>query len=303
MASDETFLVVSEAYHPSRTSELADLVLPAALWVEKDGTYGQSERRYQYLEKAVDPIAEAKPDLQVMIDFANRLLKALGRDAEAKKLFAYKGTEDVWNEIRMASKGTAYDFTGMTRARLRKAHGMQWPVPTEDSTGTVRRYTAKYGDPLVKKFDPQADDVSFYGAKADGNRATIWLRPHKGPAEPADAEYPFVLTTGRQLEHWHTGTMTYNVPELKRAAPHGFLEMNSRDARKIGVKTKDMVKITSRRGSIVMEAKVVDVPRDGLVYASFHDPNRLINLVTIDAFDALSKQPEFKICAVQVEKA
>lgn len=180
---------------------------------------------------------------------------------------------------------------------------MQWPVPTEDHPGTVRRYTAKHGDVLVKKFDPQADDISFYGAKADGNRATIWLRPQVGPAEPADAQYPFVLTTGRQLEHWHTGTMTYNVPELKRSAPYGFLEINPKDAQKLGVKTRDKVRITSRRGALVMEAKVIDVPREGLVYASFHDPNKLINILTIDAFDALSKQPEFKICAVRLEKA
>jgi nitrate reductase (cytochrome) len=303
MASKDTFLVVSEAYHPSRTSELADLVLPAALWVEKDGTYGQSERRYQFIEKAVEPVAEARPDLQVMIEFAHKLFNSMGRQEEAHKLFSYKNTEDVWNEIRMASKGTAYDFSGMTRARLKKAHGMQWPVPTEDHPGTVRRYTAKYGDVLVKKFDPQAEDISFYGAKADDHRAAIWLRPHKGPAEPADASYPFILTTGRQLEMWHTGTMTYNVPELKRAAPYGFLEMNPADAQKLGVKTRDNVRITSRRGSIVMEAKVVDVPRPGLVYASFHDPNKLINMLTNDAFDALSKQPEFKICAVKVEKA
>jgi nitrate reductase NapA len=303
MEGKDTFLVVSEAYHPTKTSELADLVLPAALWVEKDGTYGQSERRYQYLEKAVEPPGEARPDLMVMIDFANRLFKALGREDEARKLFAFKGSEDVWNEIRQCSKGTAYDFMGMTRSRLKKAHGMQWPCPTEDHPGTVRRYTAKHGDPILKKFDPQAIDVSFYGAKADGNKATVWLRPYKGPAEPADADYPFVLSTGRLLEHWHTGTMTFNVTELKRAAPYAYVEINTADARKIGIRHRDKVKITSRRGSIVIEAKVVDVPRDGMVYVPFHYPDKLINSLTTDAYDALSKQPEFKICAVRIEKA
>jgi nitrate reductase NapA len=270
--------------------------------VEKEGVYGQSERRYQLVEKAVAPPAEARPDLEVMMEFAGRLMKALGREEEAKKL-VHKDAESLWNEIRQASKGTAYDFMGMTRARMKKAHGLQWPLPTEDHPGTMRRYTAKYGDTLVKKFDPQAADVSFYGNKADGNRAVIWLRPHKGPAEPPDSEYPYILTTGRQLEQWHTGTMTYKVPELKRAAPKGFLEINPRDAQKLGVKSKDKVRVTSRRGSLVIEAKVVDVPRDGLVYASFHDPDYLINLVTNDAYDALSKQPEFKIAAVKLEKA
>jgi len=303
MESKDTFLVVSEAYHPTRTSELADLVLPAALWVEKDGTYGQSERRYQYLEKAVNPPGEARPDLEVMIEFAHKLFAKLGRAEEARRLFNFKTSEDVWNEIRHASKDTAYDFMGMTRARLKKAHGIQWPCPTEDHPGTVRRYTAKYGDVLVKKFDPKATDVSFYGAKADGNKATVWLRPYKGPAEPPDAEYPFILTTGRQIEHWHTGTMTLKVPELKRSAPDAYVEINPKDAQKLGIKSRDKVKLTSRRGSIVLEARVVDVPREGLVFVPMHYPDRLINLLTTDAYDAMSKQPEFKICAVKIEKA
>jgi nitrate reductase NapA len=301
MEGKDTFLVVSEAYHPTKTSELADLVLPAALWVEKDGTYGQSERRYQYVEKAINAPGEARPDLEVMIDFANRLFKALGREEESKKLFAFKNSEDVWNEVRLASKGTAYDFMGMTRARMKKAHGIQWPCPTEDHPGTQRRYTAKYGDSLVKKFDPAAEDVSFYGSK--DRKAIVWLRPYKGPAEPPDAEYPFALTTGRQIEHWHTGTMTLKVPELRRSAPMAYVEINPRDAQKIGVRSKDKVKITSRRGSIVLEAKVMDVPRDGLVFVPMHYPDQMINSLTNDAFDALSKQPEYKICAVKLEKA
>jgi nitrate reductase (cytochrome) len=303
MESKDTFLVVSEAYHPTRTSELADLVLPAALWVEKEGTYGQSERRYQFIEKAVEPAAEARPDLAVMTEFGQKLFKALGREAEAKKLFNFKNSEDVWNEIRQCSKGTAYDFMGMTRARMKKAHGILWPCPTEDHPGTVRRYTVKYGDPQVKRFDPQASDVSFYGAKADGNKATVWLRPYKGPAEPPDAEYPFILTTGRQIEHWHTGTMTLKVPELKRSAPDAYVEINPKDAAKLSIKSRDKVKITSRRGTITLEAKVVDVPREGLVFVPMHYPDRLINLLTTDAYDAMSKQPEFKICAVKLERA
>ncbi len=303
MEGKDTFLVVSETYHPTKTSELADLVLPAALWVEKEGTYGQSERRYQYVEKCINPIGEARPDLDVMIEFANKLFKKLDLEHEAKKLFPFKTSGDVWKEVMLASQGTAYDFMGMTRARLKKAHGIQWPCPTKDHPGTLRRYTAKHGDPLVRKFDPQATDVSFYGAKADGNKATVWLRPHKGPAEAPDAEYPYALTTGRQIEHWHTGTMTMNVPELKRSAPSAYVEINPRDAAKLGVKSKDKVRITSRRGSIVLEAKVMDVPRDGLVFVPMHYADKMINSLTNDAFDALSKQPEYKICAVKLAKA
>lgn len=117
------------------------------------------------------------------------------------------------------------------------------------------------------------------------------------------AGIPFVLTTGRQIEHWHTGTMTLNVPELKRSAPGAYVEINHRDASRLGIKSKDRVRVTSRRGSIVLEAKVIDVPRDGLVFVPMHYPDRMINSLTNDAFDALSKQPEFKICAVKIEKA
>jgi nitrate reductase NapA len=305
MAREDTFLVVSEAYHPSRTSELADLVLPAALWCEKDGTYGQSERRYQYLPQVVKPIGEAKSDFEVILTFAQKLLTALGREEEAKKLFPYKTTEDVWNELRACSKDTVYNFWGMTRERLIKEHGMLWPVPDEKypAPGTLRRYTAKYGDPLVKKYDPTATDISFYGNPADGNKAVVWLRPAVGPAEPADKDYPFVLTTGRLLEHWHTGTMTMKVPELMRAAPNAFVEMHPDDAKKLGVKTGDKIRLISRRGSIVLPVKVVPIPRPGVVFVPFHYPDKLINTLVTDAFDAQSKQPEFKISAVRIEKA
>lgn len=304
MAREDTFLVVSEAYHPTKTSELADLVLPAALWCEKEGTYGQSERRYQYLPQVIKPVGEAKADFEVILTFARKLLNTLGREDEAKKLFPYKNSEDVWNEMRACSKNTPYDFWGMTRTRLIKEHGMLWPVPSEDypAPGTLRRYTAKYGDPLVKKYDPKAEDVSFYSNPTDGNRAVIWLRPAVGPAEPADKEYPFVLTTGRLIEHWHTGTMTMKVPELMRAAPQSFVEINPKDAQKLGIKTGDKVKLISRRGSITLPAKVVDIPRPGVVFVPFHYPDKLINTLVTDAFDALSKQPEFKISAVRIEK-
>lgn len=302
MSSKPGFLVVSDAYHPTRTTELADLVLPSALWIEKDGTYGQSERRYQYSEKVAEPPGEARPDLKVMIEFANRLFHALGRNDEAKKLFPFKNSEEVWDEIRRASQGTVYDLMGMIRARLKESRGMQWPCPKKSHPGTVRRYTARHGDTLVKKFDPDAEDISFYGAKEDGNRAAIWLRPYKAPAESPDTEYPFILTTGRQIDHWHTGTMTMNVLELKLSAPAAYAEINPKDAERLGIKDGERVRIASRRGSIVLPAKVVNALREGVVFVPMHYPDRLINTLTTDAYDEISKQPEYKICAVRIEK-
>ncbi|MBI3399320.1 MAG: molybdopterin-dependent oxidoreductase [Deltaproteobacteria bacterium] len=303
MGSKPGFLVVSDAYHPTRTTELADLVLPAALWIEKDGTYGQSERRYQYSEKVVEPPGEARSDLKIMMEFAGQLFHALGRDDEAKMLFPFKNSEDVWDEIRQASQGTTYDLMGMTRARLKKSHGLQWPCPEEGHPGTMRRYTAQYGDSLVRRLDTTASDISFYGAKEDGNRAAIWLRPYKAPAESPDSEYPFILTTGRQIDHWHTGTMTMKILELKLSSPDAYVEINPEDAARLRIKNNDRVRIASRRGFIILEAKVIDAPRKGVVFVPMHYSDRLINTLTTDAYDEISKQPEFKICAVRIEAA
>ncbi|MBI3754370.1 MAG: molybdopterin-dependent oxidoreductase [Deltaproteobacteria bacterium] len=302
-----TFLVVSEAFHPTKTSEIADLVLPSALWVEKDGTFGNSDRRYQYLERAVEPIGEARPDMDVMIEFSRKLLHLIGQGDEAERLFSYKNSQEVWDEIRECSKGTVYDFSGMTRERLKQS-GIQWPCPSEDHPGAPRRYTAwfaaKYGDPMVGDFDPHAMNTYFYGANNDDRRgrASIWLRPWAPPYEQPDKEYPFVLTTGRVLEHWHTGAMTLGIHELRRRAPAAYIEINPKDAARLGIRSGNRVKVSSRRGSLVIEAKVADVPRDGVVFVPMHYPDKLINTLTTDACDPISKEPEFKICAVKIEK-
>ncbi len=297
------FICVLDAY-PTRTTELADLILPAAMWTEKAGVFGMSERRYQYQPVVKPAPGEAIPDLEILFEFARRLEK---RGVVPKGYTKFKTVDDVWDEMRLASKGTPYDFMGMTRERLKVERGLRWPCPTEDSPGTSRRYL-KGEDPLLDA-GPFADhtlkpgDVKFYAAPE--NRATVWLRPAKGPAEPVDDDYPWVLSTGRVLEHWHTGTMTMKAEELRRAYPSCFMEINPRDAARLGVRTGDKVRITSRRGECVIPARVVDIPRDGMVFVPWHwsDVDSLINYVTIDAYDPGSKQPEFKICAVKLAKA
>ena len=145
--------------------------------------------------------------------------------------------------------------------------------------------------------------MKFYGAP--DQRAIVWLRPAKGPAEPTDDEYPYILSTGRVLEHWHSGTMTMQAPELRRAYPECFVEINPVDARELGIRSRDFVRIISRRGEATIRARVVDMPRPGMVFVPWHwaDEQSLINRVTIEAYDPGSKQPEFKICAVKLEKA
>lgn len=289
MQSEGSFLVVSEAYHPTRTSELADVVLPAALWAEKEGVYGCSERRYQLLERAVEPIGQARPDFEILCDLGRRL----GHGA----LLPYKSTEDVWNEILTVCKGTVYDFSGMTRERLRQAHGLLWPLPASNHPGTNRRYV-KGEDPFVPADHPAR--IKFYGRP--DNRAVVWLRPQKPPEEVIDAEYPFYFTTGRVIEHWHTGTMTRNVKELRQANAEAVAEIHTADAKKLAIKTGDMVRIASRRGEERFHVKVTDSSKEGLVFVHMHDPDRLCNRITIDAVDPVSRQPEFKICAVRIAR-
>ena len=305
MASESSFVAVIDAF-PTRTTELADVVLPAAMWSEKSGVFGMSERRYQYQPAVINPPGEARPDLAVLIDLAARL-EALGVVKKGYSTGKFSNSDDVWAEMMLASKNTAYDFMGMPRERLKRERGVRWPAPTVDHPGTARRFV-KGEDPLLDA-GPYADDtlspgqVKFYAAP--DQRATIWLRPVKGPAEPADEQYPMILTTGRVLEHWHTGTMTRAAAELNRAQPEAFIEINPVDAEPLGVRSGDMVTITSRRGSCEIKARVVDMPQPGMCFVPFHwaDDDSLINKVTIDAFDPGSKQPEFKICAVKLSRA
>ncbi len=301
---DKPFLVVVDAY-PTRTTELADVVLPAAMWSEKEGVFGMSERRYQLLPKIVEPVGEARPDFDILLDLAARLEKA-GVVDEGYISGKIASPAEIWDEMREASRGTAYDFTGMTRERLAQERGIRWPCPSEDHPGTARRFV-KGEDPLLDA-GPYADselaagEVSFY-ARPD-KRAVVWLRPAKPPAEPTDSEYPYVLSTGRVLEHWHTGTMTMKADELRRAQPAAFMEIHPDDAKQLGIASGNRVRITSRRGEVTIKARVIDTPKQGMVFVPMHwaDMDSLINKVTIDAYDPGSKQPEFKICAVKLAK-
>jgi len=290
MASDDTFVVVAEIYHPTRTTELADVILPAAAWSEKEGVFGCSERRYQLDEQAVLPLGEARPDFDILVDFARRTGHG--------KLLPWKAPADAWEELLVLSSDTPYKTQGITRERLKKEHGILWPCPTEGHPGTKYRYV-KGKDPVVAADWPTR--MQFYGKP--NNRAVVWMRPQKDPQEPPDAEYPIYYTTGRVIEHWHTGTMTMQCKELKHTKSRAEVEIYPTDAAKLGVRTGDGIRVTSRRSSVVFPALVTDTTREGMIFVNMHDPDRLCNEITIDAFDPGSKQPEFKICAVKMEKA
>jgi nitrate reductase NapA len=301
----DSFLVVLDIF-PTRTTQLADVILPAAFIFEKGGVYGCSERRSQLTGQCVKPPGEAKPDLWIAAQIAKRM--------GLEKLIPWNGDDPptaykmAWDDYRECVKLTEHTLYGITYERLKKLEaGLQWPCPTVESPGTARRYVRGH-DPLmdmpeIVKVPPQAT-IYFYGDKKHEGKANVFLRKYEGPQEPPDKDYPFFLTTGRVIEQWHSGTMTMRVPEIARAQPNAYVEINPKDAAAKGIKNGDMVKVITRRGFNILPARVVKVSLPGILFVPWFDQKweRMINRVTIDAFDAGSKQPEFKICAAKLER-
>jgi len=286
---DGRFIVVSDIY-PTPTTEIADLILPAAAWVEREGVFGNTERRTQQWNKMIDPPGEAREDAWAVIEVAKRMGMA--------NLFPWP--EDNWHEpmfeeYREFGVGHGKDLASY--AQLKQTRGMIWPVV--NGKETPYRYAAGY-DPYVKK----ATGAHFYKATGYGEKAAFWLRPYHPPAEAPDASYPLWLTTGRVLEHWHSGSMTRRIKQLHQAVPAAYVEVNRADADAIGIKKGDRVKVVSRRGSLelVVEIDGRGRPPRGTVFVPFFDQSAIINLVTLDAMDNISKQPDYKKCAVRLER-
>jgi nitrate reductase NapA len=286
-AMEKCFLVVAEVVEDSETAKLANVLLPAALWVEKEGVYGQGERRYQLIEKLVEPPGQCRSDLQILVDLADRL----GHGGLIKS----RTPERVWDEYRTFSATSYYNFAGMTRDRLRQEHGLLWPCPSESHPGTPRRYVEGV-DPFVA---PGAG-MEFYGNP--DKKAIIFLRPYVPSPEQPSKEYPLLLTTGRVLEQWHTGTMTDRIAELAKTSGLAKIELNEQDAYELKIAAGDTLEVASKFGVVRGKASVTDGPRRGVVFASFWDVRLLINRVVADNVDAVSKEPEFKVTAVRVRK-
>lgn len=318
--AENRFMVVSDVY-PTETTKLADVVFPSALWVEKNGMYGNSERRTQQWFKAVKPPGEARDDTWQILAVARKMYE-LGfegmknrdggflleiKDEKGKEVEAWKW--EVFQEFNI-DRPTFDEYRKLSFKKKKnlapydvyaEAHGLRWPVVQDPATNVWRETPRRYiegADPFVKK----GTGIEFYGAKAGDGRAIIWERPYEAPPESPNEDFPFWLSTGRVLEHWHTSTMTGQVKQLKEAMPHAYVELHPEDARKLGIFDGDMVKIESRRGEIVMPAKVGGraMPARGSVFVPFFDASMLINKVTLDAFDPFSKEPDYKKCAVRV---
>jgi len=314
LGAEDCFIICSDIFK-TRTTEYANLILPTAFHFEKTGVFGCTERRSQLTRKAVNAPGAAKPEVWIAREWAQKLAKKLNDPVIAQCVKPFAGLEEdfalpqaIWDEYsQKLTKGRDNDLRGATYAVLsRMADGVQWPAPTEEyalTGGTVKKF--------VKGMDPMADSESknelpyqFYGPAHEDRKLWVWLRPQADPSEIPDGEYPFYLSTGRIIDHWHTMSMTGRVPELLRANPYAFVEINPKDAEKMGIKPGDMIEITSRRGVNLLPAKVYEGPIEGMVFVYWHDQeaSRMINKVTKDDYDPGSKEPEFKICAVQIKR-
>ncbi|MAF33610.1 MAG: molybdopterin-dependent oxidoreductase [Desulfobacterales bacterium] len=283
---EDRFVVVSEIY-PTPTYDIADVVLPSALWIEREGFFGNSERRTQHNEQLTPTPGNTMCNSWQLIEVARRL--------GYEKQFPWgreTHIEDIWNEYIQFHDNPKHRMAPYKVLQARS--GVQWPFV--NGMETKWRFNPKY-DPAAK-----GEGFDFYG-KPD-HRAWIWLRPYEPAAESPDSEYPFWLNTGRVLEHWHSGSMTRRIPILHRAVPSSYVEINADDAARLGIVNGSKVKISSRRGSVKMPASINGrgIPPKGMVFVPFFDEKHLINEVTLDAFCPISKQPDYKKCAVKVER-
>lgn len=324
------FIVVSDPY-PTISALAADLILPTCMWVEKEGAYGNGERRTQFWRQQVKGPGESRSDLWQMVEFSKYFktdevwpAEILDKNPEfrGKTLYEvlflngnvnkYKIDELSADQLNDESRELGYylqkglfeEYAEFGRGRghdlapfddYHQAHGLIWPVV--DGKETHWRYSEGY-DPYV----PPGENIRFYGNK-DG-KAVMFALPYEPPAESPDAEFDLWFCTGRVLEHWHTGSMTRRVPELHRAFPEAVLFIHPLDAKQRGLRRGDQVKVASRRGELIsiVETRGRNNVPQGLVYMPFFDAAQLVNMLTIDATDPLSKESDFKKCAVKVMK-
>jgi nitrate reductase NapA len=284
----DRFIVVSEAY-PTPTTDLADVVLPAAMWLEREGIYANVERRAQYFPRLTTPPGDATGDAWQLIEVARRL--------GFKNLFPYEAgrhVEQLWTEYSRFHTDPQSALPPISSLRVQA--GVMWPYVGGRET-RWRYNTAR--DPAA---DRSMGDFDFYG-HAD-HRAWIWLRPYQPPAESPDHDYPSWLTIGAVLEQWGAGSMTQRIPTLHHALPHAYVEMNPDDARDLGVRNRDTVRLVSRRGTVEMQARINyrSQPPRGQLFAPWFDENRPVNRLTLDACCPLSGQPDAASCAVRVER-
>ncbi len=344
-AMKKAFTVISDIY-PNRTTEVATVILPSAMWIEKEGVMGQTDRRSQFIPKLVEPPKGAMPDFWQIKEVAKRIAKGLGKKTKYRVIdpmtgkvkqvkevhgLGFETEEEAWNEYRLCTKDQDVDLWGATYEKL-KAHagGIQWPCPSTkfNNRGTAKRYISKdyaekvFGDTkrsyktgYVSLYDQHLEEkeikgpINYYGHHpfhgGSEGKAIIRVLPAVLDFEMPDAEYPYVLNTGRVIEHWHSGTMTMRVRLLKEMNPNAYVEVSPEDSGRLGISSGDRLKLVSRRGEIILPVWVTERARPGMVFVPWFDENKLINLLTVDDPKSWSGagEPDYKVCAVKVFKA
>jgi formate dehydrogenase alpha subunit len=259
-------LLIVQDIFMTETAQLADVVLPSSCFAEKDGTFSNTERRVQRVRKAIEPPADAKNDMDIIMEISKRLGYPMNYNSPDEVLSEFG---EVWSAV-----------AGITYNRIEK-RGIQWPCPTKDHPGT--EYLYKGGFPRGKVHFTPTD--------------------YTPPAEIADSDFPFVLTTGRNLYQYHSGSMTRRVKPIEKHAGKAYVEINPEDAKKIGIIDGDAILVSSRRGGINITARLTSKIPVGVVFIPMHYSEAAANVITNDALDATVKIPEFKACAVKITKS
>jgi anaerobic selenocysteine-containing dehydrogenase len=315
LGQDRLFLVVQDIFR-TETAELADVVLPAAAWGEKTGTFTNADRTVHLSEKAVDPPGSARPDVEIFLDYARRMDL---RDKDGEPLPPWRDAESAFEAWKKCSAGRPCDYTGLSYDKLRGSSGIQWPCNADHPDGTERLYAGgqfsakpdfceSYGKDLVT--GAPMEPTEYRAMNPDG-KAVIKAAEYLSPHEPPSTAMPFVLNTGRTLYHFHTRTKTGRAPQLHNAAPEVWVELCEADASRLGVTEGDLVEVRTPRGSVTGAARITAI-RTGVVFIPFHygywdlasgeGHHRAANELTITDWDPVSKQPIFKTATAQVTR-
>ena len=312
LQNPDLFIVVQDAF-PTETMEFADVVLPAALWGEKAGTFTNADRTVHISHKAVEPPGEARADFDIFLDFARRMDF---RDKDGAPLIKWATPVEAFEAWKECSRGRPCDYTGLSYANLSAGSGICWPCNAHHPDGEPRPYKTlqfptdhaeceSYGHDLVTG---GAISSEQYRAGNPAGRAILKAAEYQSPAEEPDDAYPFLLTTGRLVYHFHTRTKTGRSKDLRDASPSDFVQIATEDAARLGIKDGSWIRLTSRRGSLETRVRLGEVA-PGELFAPFHfgywdNPGRprAANEITIYGWDPVSKQPCFKYAAVKLER-
>jgi anaerobic selenocysteine-containing dehydrogenase len=312
LEADEPFVVVSDAWL-TETARRADVVLPTAIWGEKTGCITNADRTVHLGLKAIEPPGEARADLDILVDYAQRMGF---RDRDGQPLVKWHDAESAFDAWKACSKGRPCDYSGLSYSLLVQHSSLQWPVNEQYPLGRERLYEDGVFNTSFEQCEVYGHDLltgaayepNEYAAMDPKGRAWIKGADHVPPPEEPDDDYPFLLTTGRVTHHFHTRTKTGRAPGLQAAAPEPFVELAEGDARELDVADGDVVEVISRRGRIRVPARLTGI-EPGVVFVPFHYgdwdlPGRdgAANDLTLTGWDPVSKQPHFKYAAVRVER-